>query len=445
MAKCLTLIREGHEVKIPRSKLIELRLFDEDPGLLGRRSYEVESEVASDSLDVFARVVQGLEYEINKSNYSDLIKLRNEFGLDDADFEERLSKFVDLPVNKLDLLERLARYEGELRDVQRELGDVKGQYREQERELRDVKEQCRRQERMIYNMEHVQRASSEEHDKVKSELVNIMKQFEASEERLIAREKHEEERERLERVAREKERKESEAKERKQRAAREKQEEQERREREEMRQQIEHLKGVIEVKEREEKKSPARMTPAERASLEYGKIVVERPRPTGGNRFDGFMSWLKSKNGRNAHEAGVIVITASNSMNWGQVSQVIDDSQKYWGVNAMTNASLTFDLKSYFICLDGYSIRSCNQGKDWYHLRSWKIEGSNDSVSWTRLDHRVTDELNDKSVERTFSCNEASNEFFRYLKLTQTGKNCYGDDLLTLATIEFFGTVRSKE
>jgi hypothetical protein len=72
------------------------------------------------------------------------------------------------------------------------------------------------------------------------------------------------------------------------------------------------------------------------------------------------------------------------------------------------------------------------------------VEGSKDGSTWELLDRQNTEELNGTGIVKTFSCSSAkSSEFFRFVRLRQTGRNCRGLDCFSLEAVEFFGTLQN--
>ena len=95
-----------------------------------------------------------------------------------------------------------------------------------------------------------------------------------------------------------------------------------------------------------------------------------------------------------------------------------------------------------------YSIRSNNWsgGQGSCHPKSWNIEGSNDNINWTLLDKRTNDRsLDGSGFSNTFEIEESktTNEYFQYLRITQTDVNTFGDDnSLIFSALEYFGTIQ---
>jgi hypothetical protein len=81
------------------------------------------------------------------------------------------------------------------------------------------------------------------------------------------------------------------------------------------------------------------------------------------------------------------------------------------------------------------------------NLLQWKLQGSVDGNTWSILDTQNTQDLNRKeSITKIFHCNGVSSSvsnFYRYIRLTQTGKTSSGRDCLILTGIEFFGSIRN--
>ena len=94
-----------------------------------------------------------------------------------------------------------------------------------------------------------------------------------------------------------------------------------------------------------------------------------------------------------------------------------------------------------------YSIRSNNWsgGQGYCHPKSWKIEGSNDNNNWTLLDKRTNDRsLDGSGFSNTFEIEESktTNEYFQYLRITQTDVNTGSNYFFILSALEYFGTIQ---
>ena len=161
-----------------------------------------------------------------------------------------------------------------------------------------------------------------------------------------------------------------------------------------------------------------------------------------GSPFKGIISHLREECGGNVHQRGVVNITASHNGH-NQCYQVTDyDWTDFWGANDnKPNSWICFDFKEKRVKLSGYSLKSMPLDPSYAHPIQWVIEGSNDGSEWREIDRRNTQDLNGKSIVKTYSCGGGGSESFRYLRLRQTGKNACGCDQQYLSSIEFFGTL----
>ena len=84
-----------------------------------------------------------------------------------------------------------------------------------------------------------------------------------------------------------------------------------------------------------------------------------------------------------------------------------------------------------------------------YQLRSWTIEGSNDEKQWTSIDTRSDDpSLKDAAVVSSFTANKDNKEFYRYIRLRQTGPSwSQGIDskAIGLKMIDFYDSLQEPE
>lgn len=122
----------------------------------------------------------------------------------------------------------------------------------------------------------------------------------------------------------------------------------------------------------------------------------------------------------------------------------LDNVQSQVITNSERNSWLMYDFKNLKVRPTHYSIRSRPCGSNNFHLKSWVIEGSNDQNNWIVLDYRNNiDKLNNKSAFSTFKINEyySKNDFYRFLRLRQTGPNTAGNHQLCLSSLEYFGSI----
>jgi hypothetical protein len=159
-----------------------------------------------------------------------------------------------------------------------------------------------------------------------------------------------------------------------------------------------------------------------------------------GKPLNGIISYVTRKSGGNVHKKGAVVITSSSVYeDYTQNSQCSQEN-----VAELTSDSLfcSIDAPGQWICWDfrerriwptHYTIRTGG-------LKSWAIEGSEDGTNWTEVD-RQTDNEDFNQGWNSVSFPVSKPEEFRFIRLTQTGKNHRGFDVLGLFAVEFFGTL----
>jgi hypothetical protein len=142
--------------------------------------------------------------------------------------------------------------------------------------------------------------------------------------------------------------------------------------------------------------------------------------------------------GGNVHARGVVEITCSSTA-CNKCWQVADHSwNSYWYTDNIVNSWIQFDFKNRSVSPSHYTLKS--DGNGYHHLLEWTVAGSGDGASWDPIDYRKTQELNGNYITKTFALSVSSGtRFYRYIRLTQTGKDSNGKDYLLLAAVEFFG------
>jgi hypothetical protein len=121
--------------------------------------------------------------------------------------------------------------------------------------------------------------------------------------------------------------------------------------------------------------------------------------------------------------------------------QVADHGwNSYWMSTNDPNSWICFDFKDRDVSLTNYTLKS--GGADGWFPVNWVIEGSNNGMDWTTLDTQTAQTLRGKYVVDNFRCSSHRSEYFRCIRLRQTGKNSTGSDQLLLCNVEFFGKLR---
>jgi hypothetical protein len=157
--------------------------------------------------------------------------------------------------------------------------------------------------------------------------------------------------------------------------------------------------------------------------------------------WSGLISHLGELCSGNVHERGVIEITCSSNSRKHCWDVVNYDWNNYWFTNDSPNSWIQFDFKDWVVSLTHYSLKS--DGDNGWHLLKWEVCGSQDGNTWILLDRRHTTDLNGRYITKLFSCITGRDyaRFYRYIRLQQTGKDSSGHYYLSLANIEFFGSM----
>lgn len=165
------------------------------------------------------------------------------------------------------------------------------------------------------------------------------------------------------------------------------------------------------------------------------------------NQFNGIIHHLTEICHGNVHHKGIVSVTASSFLNYLHFPKCVvnlDDNKHYY--------QSTFDDKDAWICYDfkefkvhptHYAIRSRYDASDVNGSPcNWCIEGSNDNQSWEILDTRKKEtSLKYANASNVFEIQKklAKDEFYRYLRIHQTGPNTAENSYFTLSALEYFG------
>lgn len=169
------------------------------------------------------------------------------------------------------------------------------------------------------------------------------------------------------------------------------------------------------------------------------------------NRFDGIIHYLTTKYDGNVHDRGIVDITSTQLNSYMQIPKYaadLDNIKSYFCSANIRDSWLCYDFKNRVVKPTHYSIRSTHEyAKGYHHLKNWCIEGSNDNKEWKILDVRNEENsLDDRSASNTFKIQSAleENEYYRYLRIRETGVNSYGQYNLIFAALEYFGSMKEQ-
>lgn len=170
---------------------------------------------------------------------------------------------------------------------------------------------------------------------------------------------------------------------------------------------------------------------------------------TAGRHLEGIIHYLTNKTGGDVCANGTINIEGSSNQNGGKDAKHLCDfsnlgRSSMWSPDNEQNANILFDFKDRRIKLTYYSLQTPIQRTSDYP-RYWKVECSNDLVSWKIVDtQNDVESMNSNNVCNTFRCKNQQKDFFRYIKITSTGPCWSNKDryYFDISAVEFFGFLK---
>ena len=156
--------------------------------------------------------------------------------------------------------------------------------------------------------------------------------------------------------------------------------------------------------------------------------------------LNGVMAALRKHCGANPHTENLVTITGNTESDSVPCSHLLESDNVPWVSVDQPDSHIQFDFMQSQFSVEEYTIKSAGSGMP--HPIAWSLEGSNDGTTWTSLDTQDTHDLCGSHLVKTFDCSRLDPEFFRYVRLRQTGKNSKEGDSLVLNEIDFFGHLR---
>lgn len=165
------------------------------------------------------------------------------------------------------------------------------------------------------------------------------------------------------------------------------------------------------------------------------------------HQFNGIIRKMSQECGGNVSDENVVLVTSLNIYLGGYEAKNVVDldiDNMYFSSNAENNW-IKYDFKEKKVHPTHYSIKSHTSAVIPNHLKNWVVEGSNDDSNWTPLDTRNGDiSLNNYMAINTFKIDDSNhqNEFYRFLRLRQTGQNNSNKNYMGLCALEYFGKIK---
>ena len=190
----------------------------------------------------------------------------------------------------------------------------------------------------------------------------------------------------------------------------------------------------LETKENEKK--PTQMDMSSEAPSRGNRMIGPS------EKLIGIIEQFREEDGANPERFINIDAYYDDSARWMWESNIASqDHHIFWSINE-TNSYVGYDLELLRVILTGYSIKSSGFAPGGPHPKSWVIEVSNNRTTWIAVDCQDNNNsLNNKNVIRYFQINPLPREKYRYIRFRQTAKNHAGNDVLTMSSLDIFGTM----
>ena len=133
-------------------------------------------------------------------------------------------------------------------------------------------------------------------------------------------------------------------------------------------------------------KSPAKRAPTLR---QRGEFVYDSSKP-----LEGVIAHLTRECGGNVCDEGIVNVMGTGCDH----RQAVEFGDKEYYESDDTNSWILYDFGDQRVTPTSYAIRSFIDR----YLKSWVIEVSNDGYSWTQIDRRDNNDLNDSHVTAHF-------------------------------------------
>ena len=396
--------RTQDQLRLPRSLLSKLQLFESKPELINAGKYSIKSDVAPDIVDLFfGRVGGDMTAVVTPENAEQLRALCDELEFSGFDDEIRSVLGSDRKTQKdlMGLRGRIDRHDLLLEELQRRVLELERQLREQPKVPENVEAVERHLKRRLER--HLDHRVKETERAVREEIQRLDPTGRVSE---VASAVAELQREMSGRASAEA---------------------------------VQALSDQIARLKRQEQ--PLAVPSAE--IVARNEFVYDQAAP-----FRGIIAHLTEKYGANVHEEKAVEVTASSVL-----SDVFLGKSKFAPKHAVELGSdsefCTKDKQGSWICYDfkgrrvtptSYTIRSHDSRS---RPRSWVLEVSNDGRSWELVDRREnnSDLMGRGFVTHNFSISPVPGGRFRFVRLRMTGQNHNGGNCLDLTTLEVFGSL----
>ncbi|KAH0787150.1 F5/8 type C domain containing protein [Histomonas meleagridis] len=162
-----------------------------------------------------------------------------------------------------------------------------------------------------------------------------------------------------------------------------------------------------------------------------------------GSPFKGIFNYLTEVYQANPQTNGYVSIEASSNQ-VGNLADIINyNSNTYFSSRDFPNQWIKFTFNFHQVSISGYSYKTHSINGNG-HTRSWEVSGSNNGNDWIKI-HEMTNSTALSDYGAIFTTTFPPTEFYKYIKITQTGSNTMGYNNFRIASFELFGRVLPNE
>lgn len=180
--------------------------------------------------------------------------------------------------------------------------------------------------------------------------------------------------------------------------------------------------------------------------LLYEKYETFEFTPSSEKVFDGTMQHLSKETGKNIHDEGIVDVSCDSVEGSYYPKNLVDYDKDNLFYSDQKVATIVFDFKDKLITPTAYKLRSSSKQPNHSHLRNWVIEVSQDGNTYYEIDRRDDDStMNGPNVYATFVVKQKKNDFYRFVRLRQTGVSWSSSSYknkIGFLNIDFYGKMK---
>ena len=166
-------------------------------------------------------------------------------------------------------------------------------------------------------------------------------------------------------------------------------------------------------------------------------------RPPWKGYLKGLIYYINIHNYGELHDI-INVTPTSQYEGWQSADNIIDFLKEHDEEKNEENSSVTLEFKKHHIIPTHYTLR-CKPGTINNTPHEWKVEGSNDGINWTLLDHQPYNEIFQQKIGMIKTFKMSYNGVFSMFKITQLGETNNNSYFFHVSRFELFGSLSLKD